>query len=261
MTTTSKVAGDALARFRQDGRVACITGGAAGIGAATAELMATAGAKVVILDRDIEAARATAAAIGGSCEARALDVASEPEIVDTFAAVADQNGKIDILIANAGINIRRTAMDCTVEDWNAVVQVNLTGVFLTARTAARHMPESGGAVVSTASIMSFSGGGLYPNIAYMTTKGALVNLTRALAVEWAGRNIRVNAVAPTWTRTAFIQPLLDNEDLFGKLEAMTPMRRLAEPAEVAHVMLFLASDAASMVTGQTLAVDGGFLAQ
>jgi NAD(P)-dependent dehydrogenase (short-subunit alcohol dehydrogenase family) len=115
--------------------------------------------------------------------------------------------------------------------------------------------------VSTASIMSFSGGGLYPNIAYMTTKGALVNLTRALAVEWAGRNIRVNAVAPTWTRTSFIQPLLDDQALIARLEAMTPMGRLAEPLEVAHAMLFLASDAASMVTGHVLTVDGGFLAQ
>jgi NAD(P)-dependent dehydrogenase (short-subunit alcohol dehydrogenase family) len=261
MTATSRDASDALARFRLDGKVACITGGAAGIGAATAELMAAVGAKVVLLDRDGAAATATAARIGGPCEALPLDVASEPAIVDAFASVADRHGRIDVLVANAGINIRRTAMECTVEDWNAVLQVNLTGVFLTARTAARHMPENGGAVVSTASIMSFSGGGLYPNIAYMTTKGALVNLTRALAVEWAGRNIRVNAVAPTWTRTAFIQPLLDNEDLVDKLEAMTPMRRLAEASEVAHAMLFLASDAASMVTGQVLAVDGGFLAQ
>lgn len=261
MTANSGNASDALARFRLDGKVACITGGAAGIGAATAELMAAAGATVVLLDRDIEAATATAAAIGGTCEACTLDVASEPAIVDTLAAVADRHGHIDILVANAGINIRRTALDCTVDDWNAVLQVNLTGVFLTARTAARHMPERGGAVVSTASIMSFSGGGLYPNIAYMTTKGALVNLTRALAVEWAGKNIRVNAVAPTWTRTGFIQPLLDDAALIGKLEAMTPMRRLAEASEVAHAMLFLASDAASMVTGQVLAVDGGFLAQ
>jgi NAD(P)-dependent dehydrogenase (short-subunit alcohol dehydrogenase family) len=261
MTAASDVAGDALARFRLDGKVACITGGAAGIGAATAELMAAAGSTVVVLDRDEETARATAAAIGGSCEAQALDVASETAVVDTFAAVAERHGRIDILVANAGINIRRTALECTVEDWNAVLQVNLTGVFLTARTAARHMPESGGAVVSTASIMSFSGGGLYPNIAYMTTKGALVNLTRALAVEWAGRNIRVNAVAPTWTRTSFIQPLLDDQALIARLEAMTPMGRLAEPLEVAHAMLFLASDAASMVTGHVLTVDGGFLAQ
>jgi NAD(P)-dependent dehydrogenase (short-subunit alcohol dehydrogenase family) len=261
MTTASTSAADTLARFRLDGKVVCITGGAAGIGAATARLMAGAGARVVILDRDEAAAKAAAAAIGDQCEAQALDVASEASIVDTLDGIARRHGRVDSLVANAGINIRRTAMECSLEDWNAVVQVNLTGVFLSARTAARHMPDSGGSVVVTASIMSFSGGGLYPNIAYMTTKGALVNLTRALAVEWAGRKIRVNAVAPTWTRTGFIQPLLDDAELVGRLEAMTPMRRLAEPEEVAHAMLFLASDAASMVTGQTLAVDGGFLAQ
>ena len=261
MTMSRVDAGDPLGRFRLDGRVVCITGGAAGIGAATGALMAAAGALVVILDRDPEAAEEAAAGIGGTCEARALDVADETQVVEAMAAIAEAHGKIDVLIANAGINIRRTAMDCSLEDWNAVVAVNLTGVFLTARTAARHMPEGGGAVVTTASIMSFSGGGLYPNIAYMTTKGALVNLTRALAVEWAGRNIRVNAVAPTWTRTAFIQPLLDNDELMARLGEMTPMRRLAEPEEVAHAMLFLASDAASMVTGHTLAVDGGFLAR
>jgi NAD(P)-dependent dehydrogenase (short-subunit alcohol dehydrogenase family) len=261
MVEKASAAGDPLARFRLDGKVVCITGGAAGIGAATAGLMAAAGAEVVVLDRDGAAAEATAAAIGGACAAQAMDVASEADVVDGFAAIAERHGRIDVLVANAGINIRRTAMECSLDDWNAVLQVNLTGVFLTARTAARHMPERGGAVVTTASIMSFSGGGLYPNIAYMTTKGALVNLTRALAVEWAERGIRVNAVAPTWTRTAFIQPLLDNAELMGRLEAMTPMRRLAEPEEVAHAMLFLASDAASMVTGLTLAVDGGFLAQ
>ena len=252
---------DPLARQRLDGKVACVTGGASGIGAATARLMAAAGARVVILDRDGEAARAAAGAIGGGCEAEQLDVGSAAEIDRVLARIADRHGRIDVMVANAGINIRRNAVECTLADWNAVLQVNLTGVFLTSRAAARHMPERGGAVVITASIMSFSGGGLYPNISYATTKGALVNLVRGLAVEWAPRSIRVNAVAPTWTRTPFIKPLTDDADLIARLEALTPMRRLAEPLEVAHAMLFLASDAASMVTGHTLAVDGGFLAQ
>jgi len=261
MVESDAAEGLPLQRFRLDGKLVCITGGAGGIGAATAALMAAAGATVVVLDRDAAAADATAAGIAGTCEARALDVGDAAQVDEVLAAIAERHGRIDILVANAGINIRRTAMDCTLDDWNAVLAVNLTGVFLAARTAARHMPKAGGAVVVTASIMSFSGGGLYPNIAYTTSKGALVNLTRALAVEWAERGIRVNAVAPTWTRTAFIQPLLDSPELLDRLKALTPMRRLAEPEEVAHAMLFLASDAASMITGQTLAVDGGFLAQ
>ena len=250
-----------LARQRLDKKVVCVTGGASGIGAAAARLMAAAGARVVILDRDGAAAEATAGAIGGGCEGLALDVGSEAGIDRVLAEIAGRHGRIDVMVANAGINIRRTATDCSLDDWNAVLQVNLTGVFLSARAAARHMPEKGGAVVVTASIMSFSGGGLYPNISYATTKGALVNLVRSMAVEWAPRNIRVNAVAPTWTKTRFIKPLTDDAELTARLEALTPMGRLAEPLEVAHAMLFLASDAASMVTGHTLAVDGGFLAQ
>jgi NAD(P)-dependent dehydrogenase (short-subunit alcohol dehydrogenase family) len=261
MVEASAGGGDPFGRFRLDGKVVCVTGGAAGIGAAAAELMAAVGATVVVLDRDAAAAEATAATIGGACEARALDVADEGQVVEVFAELAERHGKLDVLVANAGINIRRSAMECSLEDWNAVLAVNLTGVFLTARTAARHMPPGGGSVVATASIMSFSGGGLYPNVAYMATKGALVNLTRALAVEWADLGIRVNAVAPTWTRTAFIEPLLGNAELVERIRSITPLRRLAEPEDVAHAMLFLASDAASMVTGHTLAVDGGFLAQ
>ena len=258
---TTDATNDPLARQRLDGKVACVTGGASGIGAAAARLMAAAGATVVILDRDSDAAAVTAGVIGGGCEAERLDVGSEAEIDRVLAQIAGRHGRIDVMVANAGINIRRTAAECTLDDWNAVLQVNLTGAFLSSRVAARHMPEKGGAVVVTASIMSFSGGGLYPNISYATTKGALVNLVRGLAVEWAPRNIRVNAVAPTWTRTSFIKPLTDDTDLTARLEAPTPMRRLAEPDEVAHAMLFLASDAASMVTGHTLVVDGGFLAQ
>jgi len=144
-----------------------------------------------------------------------------------------------------------------------VVDINMTAVFLCARAAAKRMIArgTGGAIVNVASIMGLSGGGLYPNISYQTTKGAVVNMTRALAVEWAASNIRVNAVAPTWVRTPFIRPILDNPELLARIEAMTPMRRLAEPEEVAAAILFLASPAAAMVTGHTLPVDGGFLAQ
>jgi NAD(P)-dependent dehydrogenase (short-subunit alcohol dehydrogenase family) len=119
----------------------------------------------------------------------------------------------------------------------------------------------GGAIVNTASIMGISGGGLYPNISYQATKGAVVNMTRALAVEWAKEKIRVNAVAPTYVKTAFIASLMQRPELVSEIERMTPLGRLAEPEEVAAAILFLASPAASMITGQILAVDGGFLAQ
>jgi NAD(P)-dependent dehydrogenase (short-subunit alcohol dehydrogenase family) len=177
--------------------------------------------------------------------------------------VASGQGSVDVLVNNAGTALRKAAVQLPLEDWDKVVAVNMTGVFLCARAAARHMIAAGqgGAIVNMASIMGFSGGGLYPNISYQTTKGAVVNMTRALAVEWAPNGIRVNAVAPTYVRTRFIAPLLAQPELMARIEAMTPLGRIAEPEEVAAAILFLASPAASMITGHTLPVDGGFLAQ
>lgn len=248
--------------FSLAGKTALVTGAASGIGKATAEALAAAGARVIVADRNPEGAEAAASgiiAMGGTALGIAADVTREEEI----EAMLDAAGSLDILVNNAGHAIRKPSVDLPLEDWNKVVDINMTAVFLCARAAARRMIArgQGGAIVNVASIMGLSGGGLYPNISYQTTKGAVVNMTRALAVEWAGQGIRVNAVAPTWVRTPFIKPILDQPDLLARIEAMTPMRRLAEPEEVASAILFLASPAAAMVTGHTLPVDGGFLAQ
>ena len=250
-----------LARFRLDGKVAAITGGASGIGLATAAALREAGATVWLLDRDEAAAQREAARLGG--HALAMNVADEAEVDAGFAHIAAASGRLDILVNNAGTAIRRPSVELSRADWQTVVDVNMTGAFLCARAAARHMLAfgNGGAIVNTASIMGLSGGGLYPNISYQTTKGAIVNMTRALAVEWAKQGIRVNAVAPTWVRTGFIAPLLGKPDVVAEMERVTPMGRLADPEDVATAILFLASPAAGMVTGHTLAVDGGFLAQ
>jgi NAD(P)-dependent dehydrogenase (short-subunit alcohol dehydrogenase family) len=251
-----------LQAFRLDGKLAAITGGARGIGYATARLFAAAGARVVLLDRDEAAAADAAAALGEGVFALPLDVASEPGVEQAFGAIAARHGPLDILVNNAGLALRKPTTELPLADWQRVVDVNMTGVFLCARAAAQQMlPRGGGAIVNTASIMGLSGGGLYPNISYQATKGAVVNMTRAWAVEWAAGGIRVNAVAPTWVDTEFIAPLKAQPALMERIAGVTPLRRVAQPLEVAQAILFLASPAAAMVTGHTLAVDGGFLAQ
>lgn len=256
---------DPATAFRLDNRACVVTGGASGIGRAIAFGLARAGAKVHLLDRDAEAlarTKANMAAQGLEAVIHAADVTNQDAIAAAFDEVAARDGAIYGLVNNAGIAIRRPATELPQADWDKVLGVNLTGVFLCARTAARQMVEAkAGSIVNMSSIMGMSGGGLYPNISYQTTKGAVVNLTRALAVEWAPHNVRVNAVAPTWVRTEFIRPLLDNPELVARMKAVTPLGRVAEPEEIVGAVLFLLSPAAAMVTGHTLPVDGGFLAQ
>jgi 2-deoxy-D-gluconate 3-dehydrogenase len=243
-----------------------VTGGARGIGRATALALADAGAAIIVADLDAEdcaEAVAEIVALGGRASAHAADVTREDSVEALIADAVAREGRIDILVNNAGIAIRRPAVEHSLDDWNKVVAVNMTGMFLCARSAARHMIArgDGGAIVNVASIMGLSGGGLYPNISYQTSKGAVVNMTRALAIEWAPHGIRVNAVAPTYVRTRLTAGLFETPELTARIEAMTPLGRLAEPEDVAAAIAFLASPAAGMITGHVLPVDGGFLAQ
>ena len=243
---------DPLAEFRLDGEVAVVTGGASGIGRVVAEAFAAVGARVANFDLAAEGP-----------DGFRVDVTDEPQVREAFAEVVARYGRLDVLFNNAGIAIRQPTAELTLEAWNKVVAVNMTGVFLCAREAARHMLASGrgGRIVNTASIMGLSGGGLYPNISYQATKGAVVNMTRTLAVEWARQGIRVNAIAPTWVRTPLTRGITERPELVQRIEQLTPMGRLAEPEEMVGAVLFLCSRASAMVTGHTLPVDGGFLAQ
>jgi NAD(P)-dependent dehydrogenase (short-subunit alcohol dehydrogenase family) len=246
-------------------RVVVVTGGAKGIGWATVEAFVAAGSTPVFFDRDERAlAAASARLIERAVDHLAIrvDITDETAVDTAFAQTIARYGHVDVLVNNAGIAIRRPTVELSTGDWQAVVDVNLTAVFLCCRAAARSMIAVGsGCIVNVSSIMGLSGGGLYPNVSYQSTKGAVVNMTRALAVEWAGSGIRVNAVAPTWVSTDLTLGLFSNPELMGRVLDMTPMRRLAEPADIADAIVFLASDQARMITGHTLPVDGGFLAQ
>jgi NAD(P)-dependent dehydrogenase (short-subunit alcohol dehydrogenase family) len=186
-----------------------------------------------------------------------VDVADEAGVEAAFAKI----GRIDILVNNAGIAVRRNSLDITREEWDRVIAVNQTGLFLCSRIAARSMQaHGGGAIVNLASIMGLSGG-IYPNPAYQASKGAVVNLTRALALEFAPLDIRVNAVAPTYVRTDLTAPIFSSPELFKTVMSHAPLGRLPEAVDIAHAILFLAGPAARCITGVTLPVDSGYLAR
>lgn len=211
-----------------------------GIGAATAKLLAEAGASVDILDLE-----------------NGCDVTDEAQVVAAFERIGD----VDILVNNAGRAVRKPALALAREEWNAEMDVNAWATFLCARTAMPGMKRrGGGAIVNLASIMGLSGG-LYPNASYQASKGAIVNLTRALALEWTADGIRVNAVAPTFVRTDLTTPIFSNPERLQEVMQHTPLGRLPEPVEIAAAIFYLCSPAARCVTGVTLPVDSGYLAR
>ena len=239
-----------------EGKTAVVTGGAKGIGAATARALERAGAQVTVFD--IEAPRLRSAQCDDSFS---VDVTSENAVKEAFSRVAERFGGVDILVNNAGRVARKPATELAVEEWQAVIDVNLTATFLCSRIAHPYMKaRGGGSIVNVASIMGLSGG-LFPNASYQAAKGGVVNLTRALALEWAADGIRVNAVAPTYVDTDMTQAIFSNPDLLNTVMQHTPLGRLPEVDDVAAAILFLCSGSARCVTGVVFPVDSGYLAR
>ena len=229
-------------------KTAVVTGGARGIGAATARMFERAGARVAIFDVD-------------PLEGPGVDVTSESALHAAFSRTAAQFGGVDILVNNAGRVARKPAIDLPLDEWQTVIAVNLTATFLCSRIAHPYMKaRGGGSIVNVASIMGLSGG-LFPNASYQAAKGGVVNLTRALALEWAADGIRVNAVAPTYVNTGMTQAIFSNPEMLDTVMRHTPLGRLPDADDVAAAILFLCSDSARSVTGIVLPVDSGYLAR
>lgn len=250
--------------FTLKGRTALITGGARGIGFETARMLGAAGAAVALIDRDAAAlaqAEAQLQSEGVDCLTFAADITDAARLDALFARLDDWHGGPDILVNNAAL-VQRVAADSLTPDlWRQAMSVNLDAGFEMCRRAHPFMvAKGGGVIVNLASIMAMSGGGIYPIASYHASKGGLVNLTRALAMEWGHEGIRVNAVAPTWIRTDFTRDFLDQPEVSERLLATMPLGRFGRVEDAAAAVLYLCSPASAMVTGHVLAVDGGFLA-
>ena len=252
-----------LQKYDLKGRVAVITGGGQGIGFCTAQALGEAGAKIVVAEKLPErVAKATAAltALGISAQGMTLDVTDSGAVEAVATQILKDHGRIDILVNNAGVAVSDVrAEDTTDEHWRMHMNVNIDGLFYCCRSFGKRMLEQGsGAIVNIGSMSGFIVNKPQPQSFYNASKAAVHHLTRSLAAEWGARGVRVNAVAPTYIETPLTRFGMQNEEMYKVWLDMTPMRRVGQPEEIASVVLFLASDAASLLTGSIVLADGGY---
>lgn len=248
--------------MRLKDKVAIITGAASGIGKATAKLFAEHGARVVVADIDSEGGEQTVAEIRVPENAARFiqtDVTVKTDTQNLVAQTVDIYGKLDILFNNAGIAMRLPVAELPEEDWHRCLNVNLNGVFLCAKAAIPAMQENGsGVIINMSSIYGIVGADV--RAAYVASKGAVTNLTRGMALDYAQDNIRVNCICPGFVETPLVAGVINTPDEYKKLADKHPMQRLGQPIEIAYGALYLASDESAFVTGIALPIDGGYTA-
>lgn len=244
-----------LASFRLEGKTAIVTGAGKGIGRAIALALGEAGANVLLVARTESDLEQVMEEMAGDRTAYAVaDVTDRNEIQSAVEKAVEQFGSVDILVNNAGMNIRSKLDDATDSEWHRIMDTNAQSVFMFSQEAAKHMTK-GASIINVSSV----GGdrALKTGVVYAASKAAIIQMTKVMAMEWGERGIRVNAIGPWYFRTPLTENLLSAQEYLDSILAVTPLKRVGELPEVASPVVFLASDAAGYITGQTLFIDGG----
>jgi NAD(P)-dependent dehydrogenase (short-subunit alcohol dehydrogenase family) len=246
-------------KLRLDGKVALVTGGGRGLGKAMVLALAEAGANVAVLGRTVKEIEETAGEIK-KMERKALavptDILQPQDVEKAVQMTLKELGQIDILVNNSGTTLVKSILDLSLEEWNRIIQTNLTGVFIISKVVGKHMVErKQGKVINIASVAGVRG--VTTLSAYGASKAGVIQLTRCMAAEWARYNIRVNAIAPGYFYTSMSAPGLDNDKVRDAILSKIPLRRVGQPEELGPLVVYLASEASDFMTGETIFIDGG----
>ncbi len=252
-----------LEKMSLSGKVGFVTGGARGIGKSVATALAEAGADLAIVDLDVAEAKATceeiASKTGRKLIAIETNVTDQDSVNAMIKTILDEFGHLDIAFCNAGIALNVPAEDMSLEEWKKVIDINLTGVFLTAQAAGKVMIKQGhGSIINTASMSGHIVNVPQPQCAYNASKAGVIQLTKSLAVEWALKNVRVNSISPGYIGTELITNSEKLKPLIAEWTALSPMKRLGRPDELQSIVVYLAGDTSTFTTGSDFIIDGAF---